>query len=44
MMARVAAVLHQPLTVLEGMELDELLAWDQEARRLAGELAALRGF
>ena len=37
-MARVAAVLHQDLASLAEMEVADLLEWEAEARRLAGEL------
>lgn len=38
MVARVAAVLHQSLGELMEMDVEDLLAWDEEARRLASQL------
>ena len=41
-MCRVAAVLHQQLSDLEELELEELFDLNSDAKKLTGELAALR--
>lgn len=43
-MSRVAAVLHQDLDKLAELTVEDLLDLHEDARKLAGELAALRGF
>ena len=34
MIAEVAATLHQPIPVLEAMEVDDLMAWHRQAFRI----------